>query len=104
FEHARDHREHYRALVGSRGGAVSLGAIRKMLSDLVRDELAATSEKSVADEIPREFVVQYVVGAYMAVLTSWLDGGAKLPPQKINAMFCRLATEGILSAYKRRVS
>ena len=104
FEHARDHREHYRALVGSRGGAVSLGVIRKMLSDLVRDELAATSEKSVADEIPREFVVQYVVGAYMAVLTSWLDGGAKLPPQKINAMFCRLATEGILSAYKRRVS
>jgi len=24
FEHARDHRQHYRALVGSRGGTVSL--------------------------------------------------------------------------------
>src|SRR5438874_8551164 len=24
FEHARDHRDHYRALVGSRGGSVSL--------------------------------------------------------------------------------
>src|SRR5713101_6892448 len=41
FEHARDHRDHYRALVGSRGGSVSLGTIRKMLSDLVRDELGA---------------------------------------------------------------
>src|SRR5262245_28240913 len=27
FEHARDHRHHYRALVGGRGGTVSLGAI-----------------------------------------------------------------------------
>ena|ERR1700704_5299013 len=36
FEHARDHRDHYRALVGGRGGTVSLGSIRKILSDLVR--------------------------------------------------------------------
>ena len=102
FEHARDHRDHYRALVGSRGGTVSLGTIRKMLSGLVRDELAATTDRSSADVIPREFVVQYVVGAFMAVLTSWLDGGAKMPPEQINAMFCRLATEGILPSYQRR--
>ncbi len=102
FEHARDHKDHYRALVGSRGGTVSLGTIRKMLSDLVHDELAATAEKNSSNVVPREFVVQYVVGAFMAVLTSWLDGGAKIPPEQINAMFCRLATEGILSAYKRR--
>jgi hypothetical protein len=40
--------------------------------------------------------VQYVVGGYMAVLTWWLDGGAKLPPHRIDAMFRRLATEGIM--------
>ncbi len=96
FEHARDHRDHYRALVGSRGGTVSLGSIRKILSDLVRDELAATADRNSADAIPRELVVQYVVGAYMAVMTWWLDGGAKLPPQRMDAMFRRLATEGIL--------
>jgi AcrR family transcriptional regulator len=80
FEHARDHRDHYRALVGGRGGTVSLGTIRQILSDLVRDELAATAHKKSENIIPRELVVQYVVGAYMAVLTWWLDGGAKLPP------------------------
>src|SRR6266404_7713274 len=101
FEHARDHRDHYRALVGGRGGSVSLGTIRKILSDLVRDELAATVDKNSADVIPREFVVQYVVGAFMAVLTWWLDGGAKLPPQRIDAMFRRLAIEGIMSAALR---
>jgi AcrR family transcriptional regulator len=96
FEHARDHLDIFRALAGGRGGAISLGAIRQILSDLVRDELAATAGKESIDVIPRDLVVQYVVGAYMAVLTWWLDRGAKLPPQRIDAMFRHLATKGIL--------
>jgi AcrR family transcriptional regulator len=99
FEHARDHIDLYRALVGGRGGSVSLGQIRKILSDLVRNEFAATIDKNSADVMPRELVVQYVVGAYMAVLTWWLDGGAKLPPKRIDAMFRRMATEGITALY-----
>src|SRR5712692_134004 len=99
FEHARDHLDLYRALIRGRGGAVALGSIRQILSDLVRDELAATVDKSSADIILRELVVQYVVGAYMAVLTWWLDGGAKLQPQRIDAMFRRLASEGIVPSY-----
>jgi AcrR family transcriptional regulator len=95
FEHAGDHINLYRALLGGRGGAVSLGQIRQILSDLVRNELAATGGKTSADILPRELVVQYVVGAFMAVMTWWLDGGAKLPPKRIDAMFRRLATEGI---------
>src|SRR5260370_36510883 len=101
FEHARDHADLYRALVGGRGGAVALGAIRHILSDLARNELAASIDKNAADAMPRELVVQYVVGAYMAVLTWWLDGGAKLPPQRIDAMFRRLATEGIVPTSAR---
>jgi len=99
FEHARDHLENYRALVGGRGGDISLGTIRKILSNLVSDELANAGAKKSADVIPRELVVQYIVGAYMAVLIWWLDGGAKLPPNRIDAMFRRLATEGITPSY-----
>lgn len=99
FEHARDHLNLYRALAGGRGGAVALGTIRQILSGLVRNELAATADKNSADVIPRELVVQYVVGAYMAVLTWWLDGGAKLPPHRVDAMFRRLASEGIMPSY-----
>jgi AcrR family transcriptional regulator len=99
FEHARDHIDLYRALVGGRGGTVSLGQIRQILSDLVLNELAKTSDKKSANAIPRELAVQYVVGAFMAVMTWWLDGGAKLPPERIDAMFRRLATEGIMPSY-----
>jgi AcrR family transcriptional regulator len=99
FEHARDHIDLYRALVGGRGGAIALGTIRHILSGLIRNELAATVDKKSADVIPRELVVQYVVGSFMAVMTWWLDGGAKLPPGQIDAMFRRLATEGIVPSY-----
>mgnify|MGYP001233857632 CR=1 FL=1 len=99
FEHARDHKDHYRALVGGRGGTVSLGTIRQILSGLVRDELAATTNKNSPNAVPTDLVVQYIVGAYMAVLTWWLDGGAKLPPQRIDAMFRRLASEGAVPSY-----
>lgn len=34
----------------------------------------------------------------MAVMISWLDGGAKLPPEQVNAMFRRLATQGIVQS------
>jgi len=99
FEHARDHIDLYRALVGGRGGTLALGTIRQILSDLVRNELASTVDQKAAEIIPREFVVQYVVGAFMAVMTWWLDAGAKLSPQRIDAMFRRLATEGITQSY-----
>lgn len=94
FEHARDHMDLHRGLVG--GGTVALGIIRGILADVVRDEFAATAGKNSAVAIPQEFIVQYVVGAYMAVLTWWLDRGAKPPPAEIDRMFRRLATDGIL--------
>lgn len=95
FEHARAHMHLHRPLFGDRGGAIALGMARQILCDLVRGELAEAADKGPKDDMPRELVVQYIVGAYMAVLTWWLNGGAKLAPQRIDAMFQRLATEGI---------
>ena len=99
FEHAHDRKDLFRALAGSRGGAVALATIRRIISDVVRDE---TADEKSTDSIPRELIVQFVVGAYMAVLTWWLDKGAKLPPAKIDAMFRRLASKGIESLYSRQ--
>ncbi|MEO5760433.1 MAG: TetR/AcrR family transcriptional regulator [Mesorhizobium sp.] len=99
FEHARDHIDLHRGLVG--GGTVALGIIRQILADVVWDEFTATADKNSAVAVPRELVVQYVVGAYMAVLTWWLDRGAKLPPAEVDRMFRRLAIEGVLHAPHR---
>lgn len=78
----------------SKGGAIALDTIRQTLCDFVRDELATTGVKDGAG-FPRELVVQHIVGAYMAVLTWWLDGGARLPAQRMDEYFQSLMSEGI---------
>ena len=98
FEHARDHLDHYRTLAGGRGGAVALEKVRQMVTGLVRDELALANTRDSTDEIEAEAAVQYVVGGYMALLTWWLDNGAKSAPRRIDAMFRSLTTEGVRRA------
>jgi AcrR family transcriptional regulator len=94
LKHARDHLHLHRALVGSRGAAIARDAIRQLLCEQVRRELSAGNQAG-RDAIPREFAVQYVVGAFMAVMDWWLEAGAKTAPEKMDSMFQRLAAEGI---------
>ena len=97
FEHARAHMHLYRALMGSKGGAIALDTIRQTLCEFVRGELVATQSNDATD-VPRELVVQHIVGAYMAVLTWWLDGGAKTSPKRMDECFQRLMSGGIASS------
>ena len=94
FEHARAHLDLHRALMGSRGGVIAVAEIRQMLCEVVRAELPPTSGAAEVAP-PREFLVQYLVGAYLAVLTWWLDQGAEPLPQEMDAQFRRLAGEGL---------
>jgi AcrR family transcriptional regulator len=84
FEHARECLHHYRALAGGPRAGMVLGNIRQMLCELVRAEPALRAGSSGID---REAAVQCVVGAYMSLLTWWLDGGAQLPPTQMDAAF-----------------
>ena len=95
FEHARDHLPLYRALIGSDGAAVSLCSIRQIIADLVRTEIGAESRKAAKADTSRELKVQFVTGAFMAVLTWWMDEGATLPPGEVDGLFRSMATDGI---------
>jgi AcrR family transcriptional regulator len=92
FEHARDH-THLHQTLGDRGRSIVLATIRRILCDLVRAEFGTSSQVGPQ----REMGVQYVVGAYMAVMNWWLQGGAKLPLEQVDSTFRRLAIEGITS-------
>jgi AcrR family transcriptional regulator len=99
FEHAREHLDIYRAIAGGRAGTMAMEEIRQILSDVVRAELSG-SARAATKPAEREFAVRYLVGAYLAVLTWWLDGGAKLPSLEMDAMFQRLAEDGLQSIKK----
>src|SRR5258708_29101004 len=92
FEHASGYTDVYRALVGGRGSSVAVNEIRQILSALVRKQLSTAHDDS---GVSRELVVQFVVSAFLTVLTWWLERKPGLTPLQINAMFRRLVVNGI---------
>jgi AcrR family transcriptional regulator len=92
FDHASGYTDVYRALVGGRGGVVAVNEIRRILSELVRKELPAAQDNGA---VSRELVVQFVVGAFLAVLTWWLERRPRLAPSQVDAMFRSLVLNGI---------
>ncbi|MHB1103640.1 MAG: TetR/AcrR family transcriptional regulator [Devosia sp.] len=90
-QHLQEQRQLYQALMRGRAGPILLDLIRHALCDIVRKELALQPHPSK----DHEFTVQFLVGAYMSVLTWWLDRGAKESPQKIEAAFRELALGGL---------
>ena len=96
FQHAGDHLDLHRALVAKGGSEVTFSMLRSMLADLVRAELIAQNGKA-ADPQARELTIQFIVGGFLAMLTWWLDGGAKAPAEKLDAVFRRLVTDGVLT-------
>jgi AcrR family transcriptional regulator len=100
FEHAHAHLEDYRALKRSRGGKVALGRIREILTERVREELATYG--AAQSDMDAELTREYLVGAYLAVLTWWLDDGAREEPAVMDSMFRRLAQPTIDGAVSSR--
>lgn len=95
FAHARDHLEHYRRLAGTRGATVILRKLKETATDLVRSEFSAGRKLKNSEPMEREAAVQFVVGAFMGVLIGWLDRGATLGVDRIDALFQRFVREGV---------
>jgi AcrR family transcriptional regulator len=90
--HMQEQLKLYRALVRGRAGTIMMERLAAYLADIVRAELKASTGGP-----PPEVTVQFVVGAYMSVLTWWLDRGAREPAEELDRAFRALA-QGALKA------
>ena len=102
LEHARGHLSVWTAIVGRRTGTVVSQRIQSMIADLVRVDIRALDFKGTPEQ--RDLTVQYIAGAFMAVLIWWLDQGAKLPPDEVNAIFRQLVMQGLAEEWGLRAS
>jgi AcrR family transcriptional regulator len=91
-EHLREQRKLQRALMQSSAGSIVIGSLREAICEAVRRGLRADRGKG-----PDEIEVQFVAGAYLAVVTWWLDRGAKEPPQVIDERFRLMAQSALLA-------
>ncbi len=92
FEHACAYRDVYRAMVGGPGGIVAIHEIRRVLSEMVKEELSAFQDDGA---VSRELALHFVVSTFLTVLTWCLERKSKLAPSQVDAMFRRLVINGI---------
>jgi AcrR family transcriptional regulator len=92
FEHACEYRHIYKALLGGRGSVIAVNEIRRVLSEIVKKELSGVREDKA---IPQDVRIQFVVGAFITVLTWLLERRPRLTPSQVDAMFRRLVLNGI---------
>jgi AcrR family transcriptional regulator len=95
FRHVHAERRLARSLFGRPGGGPVLRQIEQMLTDIVRAELAELFATDPPSRAPQDAVVRYVVGAYLALLTWWLDTEPALSPEEADRIFQTLVAPGI---------
>jgi AcrR family transcriptional regulator len=96
FEHVQGYLRLYRALVGKQSGAIVAVHMQQMITELVREELAALAPHD-ATLIPREIVIQYTVSAFLGLLTWWADHEEPYPAAQMDAIFQQLTLPGVLA-------
>jgi AcrR family transcriptional regulator len=96
FEHAHDHQDMFRAMIGKRSGAVVQRLFLKMLVDLVRHEMRSTPRdrtSRAAADASASFIASGLVG----LLMWWVDH-PQVSPDEMNRTFRRLAVPAVQAA------
>jgi len=93
LEHARSHLALWRAIASRDGGTFVLERIQRMIADLAGVDLKALAFKTTPQQ--RGLAAQYIAGAFVGMLRWWLDQGAKLPAEEVDAVFRRLVLRGL---------
>jgi len=93
LEHARGNLTLWQRIAGRESGAFAMQRIERLIADLAAVDVKALGFKGTAEQ--RELAVQYIAGAFMSVLSWWLDRGAKQPPADVDMLFRRLVMRGL---------
>ena len=91
FEHVHEYRDIFRALIENSTGPVVTRKIKRLLADVVRQDLRRVDGAAdCTDKIPRDAVVQFTVDALFSILLWWLDRSPKLSPAEADTIFRQL--------------
>jgi AcrR family transcriptional regulator len=92
LEHAHAFRALHRALLSSSGDTIH-DEMRERVRRAVQSELV---EKRVgATEMPVEFAVHYISGAFLALLAWWIAADTSLSPAQVDELFQQMVREGV---------
>ena len=90
FEHAAAFGPLHRAMIADRGDH-----IHDTLRDEVRRAVRAELPARISEDVSRSVAVEFVAGAFLALLGWWIEGGSALSPKEMDRMFQTLAGRAI---------
>ena len=86
IEHVYEHRKVLRGMIGRRSGHVVQQRFREMVIRLITDELPKSTGSA-----PRDAVARWLAGAFVELLSWWVDQRTQLPPKELAALFNELS-------------
>jgi AcrR family transcriptional regulator len=89
--HINEHRHLFKAMAGKRSGAAVQNVLRKLVIDLVRDDLKAMIEGVERHRAVTDAVAEFIAGGLFGLLVWWLGGKNRLSVEDLNALFRRFA-------------
>jgi AcrR family transcriptional regulator len=101
FEHVDRHRRAGEGRMGTRGRAILHEHLRRVLGDLVADDLRKDLQTrgKATGEVPSDLLVQYVASTFVLVLNWWVEGRSRLRPTEVNALFRALVLPTLAATY-----
>lgn len=98
FEHVREYRDVLRALLANENGPLVTRKIKRLLADVVENDLRAQKAEGGPGTLPREAVVQFTVDALVSVLLWWFDRRPTMLPAEADRLFRRLMLPALTAA------
>ena len=99
FAHLDSHRSIYRMTVGRRGEVTVGRMIRRMLRDLIRDDLAQRAGPA-GNAPPTELVAEFIVGALWSTVVWWMTNETAMPAEAVDRAFRDLVFTGLPGAVR----
>jgi hypothetical protein len=87
-------------MVGKRGGAVLQHVLRRLLVDLVREDVQGISIEGGTGVVPPEAVVQFLANGLLGLLVWWLNERMRLSVEEVDGIFRRLAVPAVKAAMR----
>jgi AcrR family transcriptional regulator len=94
FRHAKEHRQLYQAMAGKQGGNMAMGHIQKYLTLYLYEHLKKLLMQQNKN-MPAEILTQFIVSAFIGLLTWWLDNESAYTAEQMNTFFRQLVEQGI---------
>ena len=92
FIHIQQQRQFYRILSWGLGGNALTQHLQKAMCALIEQQLVASGQTY---EVPVPVIANFLAGSFLSLVRWWLDNKMTCSPEEMDAMFRKLAFEGM---------